>query len=78
MKSEPIEITGESQLFADDFLIAHKESVFRRLNRPFKHREPQSRDACTSGKNCRAHNPNVMPPGWSLSHQPESRACNPC
>ena len=32
----------------------------------------------TSGKNCRAHNPNVMPPGWSLSHRPESRACNPC
>ena len=40
MKSEPIAISGESQLFADDFLIKHKASVFRRLNRPLKHREP--------------------------------------
>lgn len=38
--AEPISITGESQLFADDYLIARSESVHRRLNRPHKHREP--------------------------------------
>ena len=35
-----IPLTGESQLFADDHLIAHKEALFRRLNRPVRHSEP--------------------------------------
>ena len=35
-----IPITGDSQLFADDFLIARKEALFRRLNRPHCQPEP--------------------------------------
>lgn len=38
--TEPLTMTGESQLFADDYLIAHKTSVHRRLNRPQKSRDP--------------------------------------
>lgn len=36
----PIEIDNESQLFADDYLIEGKQSLFRRLNQPLKEREP--------------------------------------
>jgi len=38
-KVEAIVLNQESQLFADDHLIAHRQSVQRRLNRPHKRRE---------------------------------------
>lgn len=38
--AEPIELDSASQLFADDHLIEHSESLYRRLNRPKKSAEP--------------------------------------
>jgi hypothetical protein len=38
--AEPLSIDNESQLFADDYLIARMASLHRRLNRPLKSREP--------------------------------------
>lgn len=37
---EPVPLSNESQLFADDFLIAHRSSLHRRLNRPCKRPDP--------------------------------------
>lgn len=39
-EAKPVPINGDSQLFADDFLIANRQSLFRRLNKPHKEREP--------------------------------------
>lgn len=38
--TSPVEINQESQLFADDYLIDGKISLFRRLNQPLKSRTP--------------------------------------
>ncbi len=49
----PVTIDHESQLFADDHLIAHKASVFRRLNRPHKQRDVLLRaDRAWEGNAC--------------------------
>lgn len=39
-EAEPIRLNNESQLFVDDYLVAQKTSVLRRLNRPRKEPQP--------------------------------------